>query len=160
MGTRRRNDVDATSSSTSLRRRACWEVGPSWPPHQNSKPCPPPPPNILNLPTPMILGCKGRHSPSKLTGFTLQGKNLLQVDKFYPLRVSPSLEKGSKYVNDRVTSLKNDPFPRRVNPMKNKRQIKMIQCFFFLIVYSLPNCFVVTFSKFLQRFYQPWRFLT
>ena len=121
---------------------------------------PPPPPNILNLPTPMILGCKGRHSPSKLTGFTLQGKNLLQVDKFYPLRVSPSLEKGSKYVNDRVTSLKNDPFPRRVNPMKNKRQIKMIQCFFFLIVYSLPNCFVVTFSKFLQRFYQPWRFLT
>ena len=57
MGTRRRNDVDATS----LRRIdvvttscACWEFGTPWPP-QNSEPCPPPPPppNILNLPTPM-----------------------------------------------------------------------------------------------------------
>ena len=55
VGTRRRNDVDATS----LRRIdvvmtscACWE----FPPPQilNLAP-PPPPPNILNLPTPMVM---------------------------------------------------------------------------------------------------------
>ena len=48
MGTRRRNDVDATS----LRRIdvvttscACWEFGPPFPPPPpNSKPCPSPPP--------------------------------------------------------------------------------------------------------------------
>ena len=54
MGTRRRNDVDATSLryidvvTTSC---ACWEFGPPWPPKILNLG----PPNILNLPTPMIL---------------------------------------------------------------------------------------------------------
>ena len=93
MGTRRRNDVDATS----LRRIdvvttscACWEFGPPLAP-QNSKPWPP---NILNLPTPMLL------NTCKLFAFLVTIYFILTIDLFYKDLHTTLLKifKGAKYI--------------------------------------------------------------
>ena len=126
MGTRRQNDVRATS----LRRIdvvttscACWELGPPLapppppPPPQYSKPWPP---NILNLPTPMIT-----LNTERVLTFIGQGLSLI-LAKFSHISTTSNtiaskstMPIGSKFHMELSWTQKTDVYSNRCRQMAN-----------------------------------------
>ena len=143
MGTRRRNDVDATS----LRRIdvvttscACWEFGPPPPKILNLGT-----PNILNLPTPM----KQEHS-QKLTQFNDQippkkprgkSQHKIRQNQRQPCEVPFPMKMINRLA---LTSQTISTFPKQAHPQNNIKLLKKKNQFTYILFFMLGLALNIT----------------